>query len=74
MKPFERRVWWIMILTMILIWLLIVATAKVEQKFNGDYKLKKPFLVIDSALDVMASTCLQGVKFNLKRQFVFITN
>ncbi|XP_051154137.1 glutamate receptor-like [Leptopilina boulardi] len=76
LKPFEEKVWWIMILTMIIIWFLIIITAKMEQKYNEDYKMKKPLIAQDSALDVMASTCLQDC-FDIPRfysgRIVFIT-
>lgn len=60
LKPFEEKVWWLMIMTMILIWILIIITAKMEQKYNADFKMKKPLVALDGALDVMGSTCLQG--------------
>ncbi|XP_051154126.1 ionotropic receptor 75a-like isoform X2 [Leptopilina boulardi] len=76
LKPFEEKVWWLMILTMILFWILIIVTAKVEQKYSEDFKMKKPLITLDSALDVMGSTCLQDC-FEIPRfysgRIVYIT-
>ncbi|XP_043471778.1 ionotropic receptor 75a-like isoform X1 [Leptopilina heterotoma] len=76
LKPFEEKVWWLMIMTMILIWILIIITAKMEQKYNADFKMKKPLVALDGALDVMGSTCLQDC-FEIPRfysgRIVYIT-